>query len=501
MSNPVNVLSAKAALDNNYVLVLTTNSVERTAVDRLFQERTVARIEHPHNGSTLGRIGNRFCLHLTGEAGAQGDKSIGRLARHVTGSFLPKPALVVIVGFAWGNPAKVAPGEVVISREVWAINRVRMTEQGEERLRIPRESPLGDLSDQAERLLEMGVTGVRAGILASCETYFSQDEARDRVLAQYPEVMGGEMEAYDFVADLGVPWFLIKGISDDAGNGVNRDRQRAAAAAAADLLLPLIGDLESQGAIPPPTESWDVERLTDAVIGQAIRISPPSQGRDAITDYINDNMGPRIVRRLCRYTSDADADGGLPECLGVLIMEIAQNALVHGGASHVTCAFTETSVTVSDDGRPFDLTMLAGKRGGAIAWDKFRKRYPGSELIDFTQSFSERKGNHYSFKMKKLSKAIRDARENCMLVSSGEYGRKLNGRFVFNADCEWIYYDATELYMRSKSINVTRELCDLLDNGKGLFIACRNQDQVQDFEGELSQHAGPNLRVFVASRV
>ncbi|MGO4815843.1 hypothetical protein AB4156_40775, partial [Cupriavidus sp. 2MCAB6] len=232
-------------------------------------ERTVARVEHPHNGATLGRIGNRFCLHLTGEAGAQGDKSIGRLARYVTGSFLPKPVLVVIVGFAWGNPAKVAPGEVVISREVWAINRVRMTEQGEERLRTPRESPLGDLSDHVERLLERGLTGVRAGILASCETYFSQDEARDRVLAQYPEVLGGEMEAYDFVADLGVPWFLIKGISDDAGNGVKRDRQRSAAAAAAGLLLPLIVDLEAQGAIPPPAESRDAERLTDAVIGQA----------------------------------------------------------------------------------------------------------------------------------------------------------------------------------------------------------------------------------------
>ncbi|PKU25457.1 hypothetical protein [Telmatospirillum siberiense] len=498
---PIDIICSKVALDNNYVLLLTTNSVEQDAVRAVLADDAPAIIYHDCRGARIGRIGSRFCIHLNGSAGAQGRDSIGSICRWITQPPRPQPQLVIIVGFAWGNPERVEANDILVSSQIQNINYLSVKQGERSRRAVPCKSPLSSIDNCIVLLPDLTNGGkILTGALASAELYLADDDERDDIIAQLPEILGGEMEAFDVVRDLEIPWLLVKAISDDGGHEVGRERQSNAAQAAASLIAPVLDALTQEYQLAEPRHDPAADRLTDALIGQAIRISRPAGERNAIMDAMNAQV-PQLIQRLSGYASDRDADGILAEVLAVAIAELAQNAFIHGDASYANCSFTETCVTLTDDGTAYSPLDLAGTRGGASAWKELDQIFLQQGKITLSQSSTKHRGNIYKFVLALLDTEIRNAKRNCMLVPSGFKGGAAAPAFAFNADCETLFYEAGDVYTCSKKQSVHPELISLLQAGKSLLISCRDQRQVQIYQGALSEFAGPKLRIFVASRL
>lgn len=495
---PIDIICSKVALDNNYILMLTTNSYERDAVRAVLADDTHAIVNHECRGARIGRIGSRFCIHLNGTAGAQGRDSIGSICRWITQAPRPQPQLIIIVGFAWGNFEIVTNNDVIISSQIQNINYLSVRRGERRRRAVPCISPLSSI-ENCVPLLPAPANGGRilAGTIASAELYLADDDERGDIIAQLPEILGGEMEAFDVVRDLEIPWLLVKAISDDGGDEVGKERQSIAAQAAASLIAPLLDALTQEYQLAEPRHDSAANRLTDALIGQAIRISRPAGDRNAIMDAMNARV-PQLIQRLSGYASDRDADGILAEVLAVAIAELAQNAFIHGDATYANCSFTETCVTLTDDGMAYNPLDLAGTRGGASAWKELDKNFIQHGKIVPSLRASDRR-NRYKFVLTLLDAEIRNIKKNCMLVPSGLTGVAAAPSFAFNAGCETLFYEASSIYTFSKSQSVHPEIISLLQAGKSLLISCRDQRQVQIYQRALSEFAGPKLRIFVGS--
>ena len=496
---PIDVTGAAAALDNNYVLLLTTNSTERAAVEAVLEDRVGAIVHRDTRGAGIGRVAGRFCIHLTGAAGAQDNNSIGSLVRWMTQAPRPRPILVMIVGFAWGNPGRVGLGDVVICSEVRDMNHLRVVKGVQIRIPMTRQSSIGEVEGCASiarrRLPDLRLI---TGPLASAELYLADDAARDAIIAQVPDVLGGEMEAFDALRDLEVPWLLIKAISDDAGSGVGRDDQAESATAAASSLGPVLKALTEQAQIVGPRADGATARLVRALTGNSLRISRPAGARDAVMEAMNACI-PHLMERLSPYGSDQDREGLLGETLAIVIAETVQNAFLHGNATHADCIFNEASVILSDDGNPYDPNTLAGDRGGAQAWRALDRLFLSTGLVAMKRKNPRSGGNSYRFTLRMVDHEIREARLRCSLgrpsMPPGIRG------FAFDPECETLFYEAGGVFSYSKQFSVDRDLLDLLEAGKSLIIACRDQRQVQVFQQALSAFLGPKLRIFVGSQL
>lgn len=496
---PIHILSSKAALDANYILILTTNSIERDAVREILQDEAPAEIARRNLGARIGRLEGNFYVHLSGKSGAQDRQSIGSLCKWMTSPPMPRPRLVVVVGFAWGNPNIVNQGDVIVASSIFDISRMSIVHGRQQRRSIPVESAIGSLDDFIPRLARLD-EGWRtlAGSLASAEIYLSDSDARDEIISMLPEVLGGEMEAFDLVRDLDVPWLLIKAVSDFAGHDTDTATQPQAAKNAARVLPQMLNMLGHEGVLEAPRNDPDANRLTAAIVGQDIRISRPHGDRGSVVATMNGYVR-RLMDRLSNYSSDEDEDGLLPETLAVALVEIAQNAFLHGNATHVDCSFTETRVSLSDDGRRYNPSALFGNRGGAQAWRELKELFLDTDQVEFTQMEKGESGNRYNFTLKLLKAEIRKAKRECRVFPSSQSGGP--DRLTHADGCETLYFDATETFSSSKRLDDVTDLARLLDTGKGLFIACRNQRQVAHYRQALAKYADRNLRIFIATRV
>jgi nucleoside phosphorylase len=492
---PIDILSAKNALHNNYILLLTTNSIERKAVNDALEHTTRATVSAAHRGANLGLIDDHFCIHLTGDAGASAPINVGKFARLMTNGVMPRPALVMLVGFGWGNPNCVEINDIILSPRIENISHQRAVQGSDFRRNFPYMSPLGDLSELCQSLA--GTLPIHHGALASAELYLGDDRYRDTILRQFPEVLGGEMEAFDVVKDISVPWIVLKGVSDYGGTGTDQSQQSAAAEGAASLIEPILNLLVKSERLAAPSQHLAAQQLVDTLTGDAITISHPQGDREEITNILNQEVVPILIMRLGAYASDADSNGKLPKRLGVLIAEIAQNAFIHGGANSMVCEFNEATISLTDDGRHFDVSSLAGNRGGAHAWKLLKSDFPGDSTVKYIHEQIGHKGNKYSFKLKMLSAEIRQARSNCAIVWS--YTGPGSKPYSYDENCETLYYDATDVFMPSKRFQLNIDLTDVLRDGKKLFIACRDLEQVDELGGDLLDFLGPNLRIFVRS--
>ncbi|MBY6263582.1 hypothetical protein EI613_16910 [Azospirillum sp. 412522] len=498
----IDILTARAALDKNYILLLTTNSRESDAVRAIIKDIAPAVIRRATRGARIGRLGKQFCIHLNGTSGAQEHCSIGSLTRWMMRPEMPQPKLVVVVGFAWGNPAHVQAGDVIIASKIHDINRVHMEKGKIKRCVADRVSPLGAITECIPGLpaLKSG-RKILSGELASAEIYLSDTPTRNSILEQLPEVLGGEMEAFDVVRDLGVPWLFIKAVSDHGDDEVDRTQQNSAAQAAASLVLPILEALSAEGMLNQERQDVATQRLTEALIGHAIRISRPVGDRDAIVDAMNVEV-PRIMQRLLGYMPNDDEHNHLlAETLAVAMVEIAQNAFLHGNASYANCGFNETKVVLSDNGMAYDPRTLSGERGGAKAWSDLNNTFLASDFISFSRQTNKSQGNVYTFKFNKINAEIRQAKSLCTVTDVPPGSGFMNSSFAFNPTCEILYYEAREIYTMSKRNSTWAQLDFLLDAGKSLIIACRDQRQVMMYEEALKKFTGPQLRIFVASRI
>lgn len=81
-------------LTDNYILLLTSNSVEKDAVNKVLIPKTKIDLDLNDKGCYIGLIENNIVVHLSGTSGVTSHDSIGRLViEFISGNEFPNPNL------------------------------------------------------------------------------------------------------------------------------------------------------------------------------------------------------------------------------------------------------------------------------------------------------------------------------------------------------------------------------------------------------------------------
>lgn len=499
----ISVTNHQDLLNGNFGLILTANSIEKAAVAKVLGKCVRADPGIGQMGAMLCYSDPHILLHVTGTAGNSTETSVGHIARHFLSGRGPTPSFVILAGFCWGNPDMVAIGDVIIAKIVASINNQREEIAGRTYRRTDKTSPL-ELSVALVDAIAAGKPFANhLGTIGSAELYLAADGARDALIAQHPDLLGGEMEAFGFLTDLGnIPWLVVKGVSDDAGDATDTSAQKLAAERAAAVLTDLIRGLTASAVLPSPNSSPPRDALIDAIIGDSIVVSRPAD-MALVNDYLNNDIGPKIEHRLARYISDDCAQAGLLRALMKLILEVIQNALRHGNASRATLAFYETRIDLIDNGEDFDLASLQGHRGGAMAWEDFDAQFVSTDMASMSRRKAFPRGNHYNFKINLLTEALRTARNKCSAtIREGAIGAPGGSAPIlrYDADCQTIHVSVQNVRMVSRSLVIVHAIIAELKAGKTVYIACPDTDEKLVHERMLKDYLGSQLRIYVASR-
>lgn len=501
---PLRIDLARAALDENYILLLTTNSVERKAMNGALASPLGTGAPFEHEGCALGQIDGRFILHVTGTSGAHKPTSVDRIVRNLLDApRMPRPCLVLLAGIAWGAPNKTVKGDVVLSGEVLSVSETRKVAGKTQYRDLAHASPLLNEVGPLSQILQGAAETFRVheGRLASAPTHYGDDGARDELLVQVPSVLGGEMEAFGLVPDLTVPWLILRSVSDFGEDGVNRLYQYEAADHIAKLLRPLVGAFKDEAILPPPRNDEFTAGLSAALAGRALEIARPDENYNLL-DYLNTKIGPTLDYRLRQYIVAAGDDASLADGLTSLLLEKAQNAFRHGNAQRVVIGFNDYSVDFADDGAAYDLFALQGDNGGAVALRAFQEDFvePGLAKIAFHKA-AKSLNNAYRFEFTSISRAFHAARSRCLLTID-ETAVVLNAPFEqqisFPTGCDGLFYDLTETRMTSIHVDRMPVFRALLQRGKSLFLLVRSPRTKRLYETELADCSEDRLTVFVA---
>ncbi|WGV18598.1 hypothetical protein QIY50_14030 [Pseudomonas putida] len=493
------------ALRGGYVLVFTSNSIEKKSVNDLISLRIKADIGIANVGCCLGMLNGQFILHVTGESGVSQEDSVGRVASALLRcSWLPKPSLILLVGICWGDPAKVSVGDVVVCSEILSLNVQHFEKEQILQKAIFLKSAVD--ASRIEQTLNylMSDVGVRchAGKLASSETLYKSDRARNQIIKAHPELLGGEMEAFAFLSERW-KWLVVKAVSDYGGDSFSRAGQSTVANHSAKVLPGILKILENSEVIPPPPESEEALRLKSLISGSVIEIRASSTSIEDLSMYLDRVIGDDIEFKLRHYISGGVYGDVFVQRLQDYILEIAQNAIKYGRSEKVSVSFGATRVVVEDDGDVFDINQLVEGRGGVRAATLFNRWNSQEGGITVKQSIGAgRGGNKYIFELNGIASDILNARKNCALrVNYSKLGSSL-GRpkvFEYNEGCKSLYLDCTRFRMSSRHYDLADAVRPLIAEGKRVYIGCRDEVDVEFYREELGDIAGENLVFFVDS--
>lgn len=499
MNHVIQVRRQASALDENYILLLTSNSQEKKAVNSVLRNRRAADVGIETSGCSLGTLGGRFALHVTGESGVSKPRSIARIASALlkNGTF-PKPFLTILNGFCWGNLKNVKAESCVVATEVIALN-VRHAEGDTEVHKAQRLVSSMTLAEPVVKELEEQL-GVRIGSLASLETLYKSDFLREKLVEQYTELLGGEMEAFGFL-ESGYCWLVVKAVSDSGGDDFSREKQDEAAQRASAVVEPLLFALQRHEVVGQPRTTAETAHLHDLLLGDTIEFDAREVSADVLTDHLEFSIGERVEYKLRQYVSDGDYNADFVRSLLAAILEIVQNAVRHGKANRSVVKFYATKVVIEDDGQSYDISCLTNGRGGARAVQALLNLGAETGALDLTVGGSKQlNGNKYTFNLVKASSALREAREKCSLsVRRSSIGRPYGREevFAFDPQCRTLYLDGTRVRMTSRHFELAAALRPLVSEGRKVYVGCRSKEDMFIYKEELKDLAGENLVLFV----
>lgn len=499
MDYVIQISRQSPALDKNYLLLLTSNSEEKKAVNAVLRNLRTAEIGCETAGCSLGTLGGRFVLHVTGESGVSKPRSIARIANILLKTqFLPKPLITVLTGFCWGNLQNVDVDTCIIATEVLALN-ARQAEESSEVFRAQTLMSHVSLDESLVQELEDELK-VRVGSLASLETLYKSDCSRDALVERYPEILGGEMEAFGFL-ESGSSWLVVKAVSDSGGNDFSRERQSEAATRAAAVLEPLLALLQRHAVVGQLQSTAEIEHLHDLLSGDTIEFDVRDLTTQTLTDYLEFCIGHRVEHKLRQYISEEDYSTSLVQYLLSAILEIVQNSVRHGKANRATISFHPTKIVIEDDGDSYDIKELKNGRGGAMAIRSLLEFSEETRAMDLHIAKSKRlEGNRYIFRMLRESRTLREARKRCSLhiqeSSIGvPYGRPQV--FSFDQECRTVYLDGTRVRMYSRHFDLAAALRPLVQEGRKVYVGCRSESDMHIYRQELKDLTGENLVIFI----
>lgn len=491
----LNVKNYCDCLTDNYVLILTANSNEKKAVNKLIQHRQSIALGHNTHGSYIGIINDHFVIHICGTSGIGDSLSISRIVMHLLGQeHFPRPKLLLLVGICWGDPNKTSVGDGIICNSVFSLNRTdEYPSKTDYRAKqyistvFADEALVDGICDQGSRFT--------LGALASLEKLLMSDRVREEVLRSAPSAIGGEMEAFGLMPSLSrIPWLIIKAVSDCAGDNFSRDSQ-------IDVLQAIISRVPS--VLQRVVEANDMNfKMRDEVaqllhyvlIGDTFVISRSEVSADGLNDFLNDNFGPIFIYKLQRYCSGIEYDSEFPYSFCDLLLELVQNSFRHGGAEKVTISFNSKSIVVVESIDAYDLQSILGNQGGAKAWQKVKLQYLDSQQISYKV-----KSQRHLFSLNKIDSVLRETVANCsaaIVQKSVRSGYK-SCTLEVDSSCEAVYVDARGIFMSSRSLEVITDINTFLKDGRIVYVACRNKQQVLEYKESIKGESD-NARVFVS---
>ncbi len=439
-------------LNNNYVLILTSNSKEKKSINNIIKDRKNIDIDlENHKGCYIGKILDTYVIHLSGTSGISDSSSISRLVIVALSSkVLPVPSLVVLIGFCWGNPKKVKIKDTIISTSITSYNNPNKPETHNSKLVI---------DDFFKN--EIKNNNIHFGSLVSLEKLIVNEDERDSILQKFDNILGGEMEAFGFIPSLrDNHWLVIKNTSDYADENFSDHEQSTSVDKAVDDFVIILEELNKQDIYTSNREeSIDINKF---LLNNSFRISRNEYESSMSDFYLNDYYGPVIDSKLSDYYIDDNSKIYFQAIFTDLILEIAENSFEHTNSSFVQIDFHPTKFTVKDNGTEYNLNSLEGEQGGARCWKKIYEKYIVNENVVYSY-----KKNLHTFKINSLIELLVKAKQKCNLSNDNEN---------INFDkCKIFYLDATKMYQSSKGLIFMNKINKILCEKKVVYIECSNQ--------------------------
>lgn len=494
--NQISINLHKAALDDNYILLLTSNEKEKKAVNELIENTCSANLESPNRGCYVGKIGEVFVIHISGTSGISQKDSISRIAA----SFLekadhPKPKLTALVGFCWGDPQKVKIGQTLICTTIHSINRNISTPERIEYRSTIFNSPLSVCIESLHEAIGSSST-FKFSSMVSLETLLTSTAERDNIIDQFPTVDGGEMEAFGLIPSItGMPWLIVKTVSDYGCDSFERDMQSATAEISANLTPKIITAICNTNNFSFSQTSSECLALLDAMLGNTITFHLSDFNSDNLNDILNNKYGPIIHHKLSSYCSESEYDTEFPYIMCDLLLELVQNAFRHNGSEKLTLTLNQTSITLSGNNNAYDIAQIPGNKGGAQAWEIFNKNY----IFPGNASYEVKNKNH-KFSLSRIDTRLRETKKNCTAtIKSSTIGSSFyseSGVLVFDTSCDSIYVDSSRVYMRSRALSIVADIQKWLSKGIVIYLSCRTAEEARRYKEYIADNKGL-LRVFV----
>lgn len=478
------------ALENNYILILTSNDKEKDALNNILKHKAKLKLQIPNQGCTIGTLDRRLIVHLSGASGASKRDSIANAAVRFINAY-SKPRLIILAGICWGAPNCTSIGQTLVCTHILSLNDMEVTPTG---TRYRKRSFNSNTVLDEDQLASVPCT---TATMASLETLYKSDAARDNLLAQYHEVQAGEMEAFGFVQSVGqVPWVVVKTVSDYGGDSFSDIGQKDVATTTAQRLPMIIDSLCQTNGYSFEAVSPAYLHLFDAMIGDTIFLHERDVKKLGLNDILNNEYGPLLLRKLHSYCSEIEYDNEFPYLMCDVLLELAQNAFKHNGSKKLSICLNATSITVVTDNDVFDMNQLTDGRGGAAAWKDFTGRYVKNGEISYAA-----KKNSHKFSLRQVDKNLQKAKSDCAVTirpdTIGSGFRAPNGILVFETTCSSIFISTDGVFMRSRAFSIVEDIKKHLSQGLVIYLCCRNTDEAQRYKSEIEDNTG-QLRVFTA---
>lgn len=483
-------------INNNYYLVLTSNSREKDEINKVLNHRRNISINTDNHGASIGTIGNHFIIHVTGTSGISDRYSIAAIANRILANKdFPSPKLVILTGFCWGDPKKTAVNDAVLSTAVISLNKQVADLDGVKYILRNFNSALVLDEDVMSSLAQEKGYKVKFGQLASIEMLVANSESRDKIIESCPSILGGEMEAFALIPSLAnIPWLVIKTVSDTGGDDFHRDSQNLAAETSASLVSLLLPAIVSTNNLESSINEDDYVTILDDLVGKTVNIDRGMFTSDTLNDYLNDEIGPVLVRRLKKYSSAIEYDEHFPYILCGFILEMVQNSFRHGGAKKIGINFNKDNISVIEDVLAFDIRNVQNGNGGFLAWSMLKEMYIDKAEISY--SVKERS---QLIKLLKIDEVFRRVINHCtaqVISSTVRTGFASREVLSVNQSCNEIYVDVTKIFMMSRMLDISSDIKKFLSDGKVVYISCRDEREVDMYKSYFTDDLD-KLRVFV----
>ena len=484
----------KAVLDRKYILIATSNSKEKDAINRMISFRRNIYLEIEHKGCYIGLIEDVFVIHLSGTSGMADKPSISRIViEFLSKENLPRPECVLLIGFCWGNPNKTTIGSIIFSDSVLSLNSDKV-ENGKILYK-----GINLRSNLSLELLQSEITACIPkslfGTLASKERLFSDTKQRDLLLEEFPEILGGEMEAFGFIPNVdNNNWLIIKTVSDFGDNEYNRETQVEAANVSADIIPNFISILKNHEIIFECVNDDSSKVLIDILIGNTLKIYRGNISPENLNDFLNNKIGPLIDYKLEYFLTGAEYDDFFVYYFCNLLLEMTQNSFRYGHATEVEISFSSSSIIFSDNGDFFDVSQITGDKGGADAWRNVKSNFLEKDFVDF-----EIKKKKICFNLKMIDLDLQKIIKECSVsIKRGTIGSPYESKSIleYNNECSSVFVNDIANRMSSRRLTIIHEVKKLLENGLKVYVIVRSESEAEKYRSFLSDHE-ENLKMII----